>query len=132
MNLLHSVQSVVNKESKMAPPATSTQTQSDTDHRMAPQNRVLEDQYSIQFPSKRQNSSVSSSPTFLHDQEKDDFLLALKMQQAEMETTTEFESSSAQVENVQRSLYIRFYFSRLCKSNVFVWPRLYIFRRSCV
>ena len=101
MNLLHPVQSVVNKESKMAPPATSTQTQSDTDHRMAPQKRVLEDQYSIQFPSKRQNSSVSSSPVFLYDQEKDDFLLALKMQQAEMETTTELESSSAQVENVQ-------------------------------
>ena len=79
--------------------ATSTQTRRDTDHnRMAPQKRVLEEQFSIQFPTKRQNSAASSNPIFVHSQEKDDFRLALQLQQAEMESTTENESSSTAVE----------------------------------
>ena len=103
-NVLSLLHSVVNKESQMTHTATSTQTRRDTDHRMAPQKRVLEEQFSIQFPTKRQNSAASSNPIFVHSQEKDDFRLALQLQQAEMESTTENESSSTAVEVFQHDI----------------------------
>ena len=90
MNLLHTV--VRKTEARSA--SSSTQTRRDTDHRMAPQKRVLEEEYSIKFPVKqlRSNASneVSDSPsciTFLHCQEKNDFHLALKLQQQEIESS---------------------------------------------
>ena len=48
MNLLHTV--ARKKESRCA--SSSTLTRRDTDHRMAPQKRVLEEEYSIKFPTK--------------------------------------------------------------------------------
>ena len=90
MNLLHTV--VQKTEVRSA--SSSTQMRRDTDHRMAPQKRVLEEEYSIKFPVNqlRSNASneVSDSPsciTFLHGQEKNDFHLALKLQQQEIESS---------------------------------------------
>lgn len=58
----------------------------DTDHRMAPQKRILENDFGIRFPTKRaRNASGSSDYLCLDDQEKNDFHIALKMQQEEIE-----------------------------------------------
>ena len=58
----------------------------DTDHRMLPQKRILEKEYSIVFPSKKscrkENDLVVLSDD---DQEITDFKLALKLQQDELE-----------------------------------------------
>ena len=91
MNLLHTV--VRKEESRCV--SSSTLTRRDTDHRMAPQKRVLEEDYSIKFPTKRlvrseTSNEVSDSPScsmFLHGQEKNDFHLALKLQQQEIESS---------------------------------------------
>ena len=91
MNLLHTV--VRKEESRCA--SSSTLTQRDTDHRMAPQKRLLEEDYSIKFPTKRLVRSETSNEVsdssgccgmFLHGQEKNDFHLALKLQQKEIES----------------------------------------------
>ena len=89
MNLLHTV--ARNKESRCA--LSSSLTWRDTDHRMAAQKRVLEEEYSIKFPTKRlseASNEVSDSPScsrFLYGQEKNDFHLALKLQQQEIESS---------------------------------------------
>ena len=91
MNLLHTV--VRKEESRCA--SSSTLTRRDTDHRMAPQKRVLEEDYSIKFPTKRlvrseTSNEVSDSRScsmFLHGQDKNDFHLALKLQQQEIESS---------------------------------------------
>ena len=90
MSLLHTV--VRKTEARSA--SSSTQTRRDTDHRMAPQKRVLEEEYSIKFTVKQlrrdTGNDVSDSPsciTFLHGQEKNDFHIALKRQQQEIESS---------------------------------------------
>ena len=90
MNLLHTVV----RKTEMRSASSSTQTLRDTDHRMAPQKRVLEEEFSIKFPVKQLRSDasneVSDGPsciTFLHGQEKNDFHLALKLQQQEIESS---------------------------------------------
>ena len=112
MNLLHTF--VRKKESR--PASSSTQTRRDTDHRMAPQKRVLEEEYSIKFPTKRLrgegSDEVSVSPScsvFLHGREKNDFHLALKLQQQEIESSNSIdfdqckESRSEQQDEVDDS-----------------------------
>ena len=62
MNLLHTV--ARKEESRCA--SSRTLTRRDTDDRMAPQKRVLEEEYSIKFPTKRlseASNEVSDSPS---------------------------------------------------------------------
>ena len=56
----------------------------DTDHRMAPQKRVLETEYGIKFPGKKVRSE-SPDHLCLDEQTKKDFHIALKLQQKELE-----------------------------------------------
>ena len=51
-----------------------------TDHKMAPQKRVLED-FAIKFPNSKAIAMEKRCATFDSDQEERDFRLALKLQQ---------------------------------------------------
>jgi hypothetical protein len=57
-----------------------------TDHRMLPQKRILEKDYSIVFPSKKLCPDESDVVMLSDDQQIADFKLALKLQQDELES----------------------------------------------
>ena len=57
-----------------------------TDHRVTSQKKCLEDEYAIRFPVAKRHRNVESTELDLPSgQEKDDFCLALQLQQQEME-----------------------------------------------
>ena len=85
MNLLNSL-------ARETSQSTSTKTNStevthslvvrNTDHRMAPQKRVLEEDYGIKFPAKKVRDE-SNDDLCLDIQNKGDFHMALKLQELE-------------------------------------------------
>ena len=58
-----------------------------TDHRMTSQKRLLSEEYAINFPTEKKSCVTMST------QEQADFKLALKLQQEEMESRSEYEVS---------------------------------------
>lgn len=65
----------------------------DTDHRMLPQKRILENEYNIMFPRKKSCPGVKFSNCIIPEEERSDFELALKLQQHELEIPPELQSS---------------------------------------
>ena len=67
-----------------------------TDHKIAPQKRVLEEDFAIKFPSSKACAMQKRCSTFDSDQEEHDFRLALKVQQEKIESpVSTFSRSSA-------------------------------------
>ena len=58
-----------------------------SDHRMTSQKRLLSEEYAINFPTEKKSCVTMST------QEQTDFKLALKLQQQEMESRSEYEIS---------------------------------------
>ena len=81
MNLLNSLvrQTSVSSSTKTTKTSTHLVVIHGTDHRMAPQKRVLEEEYGINFPTKKL-CSESSNHLCLDGQDKSDFHMALKLQ----------------------------------------------------
>ena len=84
MNLL---KTVVNEQESNSTCPTSTKTLKGTDHRVSSQKSALEEEYGIRFPVKRARvNNESSKRVVLAGQEKDDFQMALRLQQEEIDS----------------------------------------------
>ena len=73
---------VINSSLGQSTSTAQSSTTHDTDHRMVPQKRILEEEFSIMFPSKKTNPEVSGAASD-NPQEIGDFKLALSLQQEE-------------------------------------------------
>ena len=78
---------MVNEKSKSIC-TTSTKTLKGTDHRVSSQKSALEEEYGIRFPVECACVSESSQRVVLTEQEKDDFQMALRLQQEEIDSDT--------------------------------------------
>ncbi|CAB4000934.1 Hypothetical predicted protein [Paramuricea clavata] len=89
MNLLNSLvrETSVSTSTKTTKTSTHSVVIHGTDHRMAPQKRVLEEEYGINFPTKKL-CSKSNNQLCLDGQDKSDFHMALKIQQQEIENVS--------------------------------------------
>ena len=90
MNLLNSLESKTSESTATTAVGPSTKTTHSlvvrgTDHRMAPQKRVLETEYGIKFPTKKVRSespcSFESDHLYSDEQTQNDYRIALKLQQ---------------------------------------------------
>ncbi len=92
-NVMNLLNSLVRETSQSTSTKTrvSTVVSHDTDHRMAPQKRVLVEEFGINFPTKKlcsESTQSSKSHLCLDGQDKIDFHMALKLQQEEIENSS--------------------------------------------
>ena len=86
-NIMNLLKTVVNEQESNSTCPTSTKTLKGTDHRVSSQKSALEEEYGIRFPVKRARvNNESSKRVVLAGQEKDDFQMALRLQQEEIDS----------------------------------------------
>ena len=96
-NIMNLLSALVKEQETKGTCSTFTKTLKGTDHRVSSQKSVLEEDYGIRFPVKRARKE-SSKQVVLAGQEKDDFQLALKLQQEEMSRDTTVEGCNDEEE----------------------------------
>ena len=85
-NIMKLLNTIVKEQQSKSICTTSTKTLKGTDHRVSSQKSALEEEYGIRFPVKRARVSESSKRVVLTEQEKDDFEMALRLQQEEIDS----------------------------------------------
>ena len=91
-SILNVLSTVVKEEQSKETCTTTTKTLKGTDHRASSQKTTLEEEYAIRFPVKRPRNESNIKKVVLARQEKDDFQLALSLQQEEIDDESDAKS----------------------------------------
>ena len=92
-NIMNLLSTVVKDQQSNETCTKTAKTLKGTDHRVSSQRTALEEEYAIRFPVKRPRTE-STKKVVLAGQEKEDFHLALRLQQEEMDSESDVECVS--------------------------------------